>query len=971
MNEIKEILENPKESLTIEFKREWYWDTAAESKNKVNWDEFLKDFAGLCNTLGDNKYLIIGINDAGSDLFNYFEDSRKIKLNFFNNDLDEIKNEIIKKILNSFECFYFNNKSLDNEKDILLKNIILNIIDFNEKQILVIKINKLPFLLRLCKDRNIKNFREKNIIIRTMNTNGPSCTVLDGEEKDKYKIHFDSIYSKFKMLTYKNTIKHLIEAYAKFSYKRYNIKVEHKNEISYSNSDFFEIFSINQKDKYLDVFIYFSKYSSIQKVLEQIILKEYLSILNQYPHIYIVFEEPRSFQRIASKISADIISVENNKIFIGKKEIQYFDSSTIFIEKKIYEDIKNDIQSEVFFPKKFSGVFVNPLINDSDIDIIYEMKTWIDTKHSPIFALTGEGGVGKTTIAKKFCSQIENDVIFIDSKELISNLNYTEKLNTLYDFVKLHIISQENVEINENNFSEQLINILVDSGKLLIVIDGLDEVILNYSDFNLNCFIEAIYNNCLDNLGKTKILFTIRDTFWDSEYNNKIERFVINGFNLIKSKEYFEQKLSDQKLSTKAQDLLKTNLPNQKIFSPFILEVIVLAIQDNISKGNIHSNYICKDIFIDMLIYHICAREVIKFTTLYDKEIDKQIDFFIKIALEYNGEITLNQLKDIIDNNLIDAYKTHTLLSFSSDKKLSFKFDILTEYFKMLSGVRIINDNIYEYNKTLLIDKNNQLFKQIYLDNKNLIRINNNIEEIKFFYLQILEEIINLDQLENNSYIYSFILSLILRLNNKKDKNTNTELLKELLDKNDICVGLCLHNNHYLDDKLLFNFNDMKFKYSYVDYYYFGDSDFNINTKFMHSYIQGDVKYKCNFSESNFDPTSILSENMKKILKRKEKNNTSKNKNINEKIIYIFKRFYRNAFQEIVSERLKSVDNNILEFLIREGVIIKIYKTTSQKRKDEIFSINSKYQNDIELILNNQVENLKSIDLLIEKYNEY
>lgn len=163
----------------------------------------------------------------------------------------------------------------------------------------------------------------------------------------------------------------------------------------------------------------------------------------------------------------------------------------------------------------------------------------------------------------------------------------------------------------------------------------------------------------------------------------------------------------------------------------------------------------------------------------------------------------------------------------------------------------------------------------------------------------------------------------------------------------------------------------MKFKYSYVDYYYFGDSDFNINTKFMHSYIQGDVKYKCNFSESNFDPTSILSENMKKILKRKEENNTSKNKNINEKIIYIFKRFYRNAFQEIVSERLKSVHNNILEFLIREGVIIKIYKTTSQKRKDEIFSINSKYQNDIELILNNQVENLKSIDLLIEKYNEY
>lgn len=968
MNDIKEILETAKESLTIEFKREWYWNKNDENKNKINWDEFLKDFTALCNILDDSKYFIIGINDNGNEFFNYFEDSKNNKLDFFNRDLDEIKNEIIKKILTSFECYYFDNESLDNEKDIFFKNIIFSIVDIDDKQILVIKINQFPFLLRLQKDRNLKKYREKSILIRTINNDGPGCTVLDEEEKEKYKINFDITYYKFKMLSSKNTIEHVIEAYAKFLYNRYSIKLEHEHTISYSNSNFFEIYSINQNQKHLEIFIYFSKYSSIQKVLENEILKKYLITLKKYQDIYIIFEEQRDFKRIASKILIDTISVENNKVLIGKKEIKYFDSSTIFIEKTIYEQIKNEIQNEVLFPKVFSGVFVNPLINDTDIDIISTMKTWINTKLSPMFALIGGGGVGKTTIAKKFCSQIENDIIFIDSKDLISNLKYIEKLNTLYDFVKLFIQSQDELEIDENYFNEELINILVDSGKLLIVIDGLDEVILNYSAFNLSTFIQTIYKNCLDNLGKTKILLTIRDTFWESEYKSKIESFMINGFDINKSKEYFLKKLEDEKLANKAIKLLQDNLSHEKIFSPFILEVISLTIKNKLSIESINSDFICKDIFIDVLIYHICDREVIKFPTIHDKKIDKQIKFFIKMAIEYNGEITLTQLFNIFDKNIAEAYKTHVLLSFNGDK-LSFKFDILIEYFKMLKVIKIINQNIDNYNEELFMEKNNQLFKQVYLDNKNLIRINRNIEDIKFLYIQTLDKLSTFQELERNFYVYSFILSIILRLNNKHDKQSNTEVIKELLNKDDIHIGLSLSNNH-LYDKFLFNFDDIKFKYSYVNYKYFGDSDFNSNTKFFNSNIQGYYDLKYNFSEINFDTSSILSESMKKILEIKEEDIININKKTKENFLEILKKFYKHAFKEIKKEKLKSVDHNALKFLIKDGIVVTQYITTSQKRKEETFSINSEYQNDIEMILNNQVGDLKIIDELIEKYKE-
>jgi hypothetical protein len=968
MHDVKRIIEAAKETLTIEFKREWYWNKINEDKGTQDWDEFLKDFSALCNVIDDNKYLIFGVSDDGNNAFNYFEDSTKNKLKFFDRDLDEIKNDIIKKILTSFECYYFDNESLDNERDIFFKNIIFSIVDIKDNQVLVIKINQFPFLLRLQKDRNLKKYREKSILIRTINNDGPGCTVLDEDEKEKYKTHFDIFYHKFKMLSSKNTIKYMIEAYAKFLYNRYSIVLENEDNISYSNSNFFEVYSINQNQKYLEIFIYFSKYSSIQKVLENEILKKYLTTLKKYQEIYVVFEEQRDFKRIISKIKVDTIIVENNKVCIGKKEIKYFDSSTVFIEERIYNQIKNDIENEVLFPKVFSGVFVNPLINDADIDIISIMKTWINTKHSPMFALIGGGGVGKTTIAKKFCSQIENDIIFIDSKDLISNLKYIEKLNTLYDFVKLFIQSQDDLEIDENYFNEELINILVDSGKLLIVIDGLDEVILNYSDFDLNAFIETIYKNCLDNLGKTKILLTIRDPFWKKEYKSKIESFIINGFNINKSKEYFLKKLENDKLAKKAIELLQDNLTNENIFSPFILEVISLTIENKISKDSIYSDFICSDIFIDVLVYHICDREVIKFPNIHDKKIDEQIKFFIKMSIEYNGEITLKQLFNIFDKNIADAYKTHVLLYFDGDK-LSFKFDILIEYFKMLNIINIINQNLYNYNENLLVEANNQLCKQVYLDDKNLVRIDGSIEELKFLYLQILDKLEILNELDKYLYVYSFILSITLRVNNKQDKQSNTELIDELLNKEDIHIGLCLSNNH-LHDKFLFNFNDMKFKYSYVDYKYFGDSNFNGKTKFCNSLILGYYDIKYNFSEINFDTSSILSESMKKILEVKEENILDLNKRIKDNILDILKKFYRHSFKEMIKERLKNIDDSIFRFLVKEGLIIKQYITTSKKRKEESFTINEKYQSDIEMILNNQIGDLKLINELVEKYRK-
>ncbi|MEZ4694178.1 MAG: hypothetical protein R2837_09365 [Aliarcobacter sp.] len=108
---------------------------------------------------------------------------------------------------------------------------------------------------------------------------------------------------------------------------------------------------------------------------------------------------------------------------------------------------------------------------------------------------------------------------------------------------------------------------------------------------------------------------------------------------------------------------------DEDIYIPYILDTIVYIINkklsedDEFDKLELDSDYLNPEIANDYLIGSICDREIHKLGNM--NSIDKQIDFFINLAIEYNGTIIIDDLLKI-DNSLIsiiENLKSHTILN--------------------------------------------------------------------------------------------------------------------------------------------------------------------------------------------------------------------------------------------------------------------------------------------------------------------
>lgn len=114
--------------------------------------------------------------------------------------------------------------------------------------------------------------------------------------------------------------------------------------------------------------------------------------------------------------------------------------------------------------------------------------------------IKGYGGIGKTTMVKQFLDDVYDTnrnigLLFIDSNEIIDYLAHIakseKKIDDLYDFYLAQ--SQRERESVAKSFSKDLLKLTVDNGNLIIVLDGLDEVIARLgAKFDVGSFIDSI-----------------------------------------------------------------------------------------------------------------------------------------------------------------------------------------------------------------------------------------------------------------------------------------------------------------------------------------------------------------------------------------------------------------------------------------------------------------------------------------------
>uniref|UniRef100_UPI001B36E495 NACHT domain-containing protein n=1 Tax=Proteus mirabilis TaxID=584 RepID=UPI001B36E495 len=638
-------LTNNDECGHIEYKREWYINDNTVLGNQKRWGEIIKDIVAIANanldSVGMDRYIIFGFDESEKKFYN-----TKITIDEFN----KIKKQIKEKI----------NKFVSGDIDILFYHF------YHEGCfIFLFKIKQHNCLFELKNDIQTKTlvYKKGTVLTRGIETAGKSDSIgpMSPDDIIKYK---NSLSFMFKTISPESLPK------IKSISETIKIYLENSNALMLENDypkksnnikNYFEIYKIrNRIHGNIEYFVYLNEQASQLSTLNEIKKEEKFSV-----EPYLLTNKPFNLKDPETRI-------QNLKKYSGWKKVGFIDD---FGKQYLYKEPLEPFSFSKFKSNTIHFIHSLAIVSSGEKhEALTSMDKWFAKDDIPIMVVTGEGGIGKTTLVKEFLNlnlQEEKDyLLFLDSETVISNIT-TGKILDIYDLYKI-IIDEGYKEFNRNLFK-----LCIDNGTLLVVIDGLDEVVSRLGTrFNLNEFIQSIINNYSFNLTRAKILITCRDSIWNNYKENKSEK--VNEIKLLpfteeQTREYFNETIKVSALAKKAfsfVEKLKTSINENGYFSPFILDTVQRLINQDKDSSNLFtidpdlsSQYPLDDSSTDFLIIKVLHREAKKNPFW---SVEKQIKVFIEISNIDKSGIVKELLEEKIKKNLdikMEAKDYSSLLS--------------------------------------------------------------------------------------------------------------------------------------------------------------------------------------------------------------------------------------------------------------------------------------------------------------------
>ncbi len=959
------------ETVWLEYKSFWYWDERDASNSAKGWGEFLKDFAALFNTYSkqkDEKYFIIGFDEHTKKCQNFNIDQENKEIKIFN-DLQLFKRKIVSKLKNSFRNIPDYKES--NELPGIESLFDIEVVRVDDKtEVLVFTIKAAPFLLELDKQlQGNVTFREGSIITRVSkkdgspenaNANAKKIEELLGTVESNKVDNFPE-----KDISIKKIVEVFQEKIAPHSERKHI-----KSETNYSSGICYEIYTLRGEYTSATDFIYFSKHTSQRKTLNYIL-------------------ENKLLEQTGTKIIL-VDKLNKDKGMVDKKRIEklfqdeFSDIEVYYLEEFALKKLYNDLfDPDIFHNSEFDiKDFIRPYTDKSeDKDAVDLLNEWYRHKGEPLLVMKGMGGIGKTTVIKYFLDSLhknhrgkdDTNILFINSHDIINEIMKNPKIEDIFDFYR--ITAEKNDIVKK--FDKKLLQLSIDNGNMIIILDGLDEVIAKIgSKFDINRFIEAIFNDYSGNLEKAKILITCRDYFWDEHTQHpNIKTIALKPFDKKMTEQYFEFYFNDspsklKKAMSLATDFSKKNTAKGKVtYIPYILDMIKEGIlMDVDSSEQVQSNILLKkDNINDFLVGKVCEREILKLDNL---PIDEQINILIRMAVKYNGALLdehFIEFESTFDassqTNLINKFKSHPLLEFNNASgSLKFRYDFFNEYFKNIKLAIFLNKGDFEKIDEDIIEI---LIQHISYDGslmKDLAKRLNDIdyEEFKISILELLtEKLYKIDNLDESKRkrLSSSLFILLLVLSPASNTEARTELLKELFEdegeKNKI-KNLYLINLHTSGaDKPIFNFSDLKFTQCHFENYeYFTGCECNSDTFFTESIFMSPLHIEGvnpTIRLKNIDTNTCNAEGIIEVLQKSEKKLMYENLDIRINLKQIIKFFWSSsAFRqksEAETRKKLRTHTRLIDILIKEKIIQQVHVHTKQKRHDTAYQINSEYSN--------------------------
>ncbi|MGG4774754.1 hypothetical protein ACLO87_08995 [Paenalcaligenes sp. Me52] len=937
-----ELFISKDESPVLEFKREWYWldDAAAGDRSKL-WGEFYKDVISLCNGyldfVGDDRYLIYGFCEKERRV--YPVDRSKIRIL---QNTGELRRKIIER--------------LEELLDYPLLQFDIGIVTLDDGDVLVLRIPSPKRVIEL-KAQLVTKTRtlDPGSILVRKGQGGDSIRIATPREYEALKEEFDTFREKGdttvvdphiapKQRSIATTVQLYIERNASYA-----LDVDYpKSHRDWNENIIFELFRISEAFGSQKYFLYIHEHAAQAKTYAYLKKNQLLDEKN--PPI-VLTERPA------------IKETERRKENIA----QTFKTKRVFfIDEFGFEHLYHDYIQK--YEKYSQRVFVESLskeIVDGTNSAIMLLKRWYESVAAPVVVIKGYGGIGKTTMVKQFLDDVYDSnqnigLLFIDSNEIIDYLvriaKAEKKIDDLYDFYLAQ--AQGERESVAKSFSKDLLKLTVDNGNLIIVLDGLDEVIARLgAKFDVGSFIDSISNNYSSNLERAKVVITCRDNFWRTPNDTAgISEITLTPFNKQLARMFFEKSFSsNEKKVEQAMGMAEKfalhqeNADNEEsIYIPYVLDMIVYLIQrqgaldGNYSKVEVKSKLLSAEVSNDFLVSSVCEREIKK---LANVGVDDQINFFIEFAVK--SRVSLYDIKALfqhetsilIDDDTIEKLKGHPLLA-CSENTVSFRYDFFYEYFKTLYIVRYFSEENLDHLTSEMIEI---LGSYIGFDNAFTraayprLKLN---DALIIFALETIEQLKTMlpdDGGAESGRIRAaisgvFVLLLTLQRSQSTsglDTASSTDLLHQVFECDGYLDGISIVGVFSSDRaKPIFDFRGKKIRNSYFDRYeYFWECLLDEETTFTtssFSKLEPRSGIKPKFFPNTFGKGCDTSD-IKDILSNRAKEIGANLSSIRTQLMQLFKLFHsRGNFYPQKQEYIRSkvFTGKLLPTLLKEKVIL-------------------------------------------------